>query len=44
MRTKVKRWDIGIIDLIIASIDDIKDFMDTKLYLYTIEGISDYNL
>jgi hypothetical protein len=44
MRTKVERWDTRIIDPMTASVDNIKDFMDTKLYLYTMEGISDYNL
>ena len=44
MKAKVKRWDTRIIDLITAFIDNIKDFMDAKLYLYIMEGISDYNL
>jgi hypothetical protein len=44
IKAKVERWDTEIIDLITAFIDDIKDFMDVKLYLYTTEGISDYNL
>jgi hypothetical protein len=44
IRIKVERWDTRIIDPITASINDIKDFIDIKLYLYIIEGISDYNL
>jgi hypothetical protein len=44
IRTKVERWDTRIINPITASINDIKDFIDIKLYLYTIEEISDYNL
>jgi hypothetical protein len=44
MKAKVKRWDIEIIDLIMASMEDVKDFVNTKLYLYTMEEMSDYNL
>jgi hypothetical protein len=44
IKAKVERWDIEIIDLIIASIEDVKDFVNIKLYLYTIEEMSDYNL
>ncbi len=44
IKAKVERWDNKIIDLIIAFIEDIKDFLDTKFYLYSIERISDYNL
>ena len=44
IKAKVERWDTRIIDPITASVDDIKDFIDVKLYLYTTEEISDYNL
>jgi hypothetical protein len=44
MKVKVKRWDTEIIDLIMAFVKDIKDFVDIKLYLYTMKEISDYNL
>jgi hypothetical protein len=44
MKAKVERWDTKIINLIIAFVEDVKDFVNTKLYLYTTEEISDYNL
>ncbi len=44
IKVKVERWDNEIIDLITASTEDIKDFLDTKFYLYSTERISDYNL
>jgi hypothetical protein len=44
MKAKVKRWDNEIIDLMMAFVEDIKDFLDTKFYLYSTERISDYNL
>ncbi len=43
IKAKVERWDNEIIDLIMAFIEDIKDFLDTKFYLYSTEWISDYN-
>jgi hypothetical protein len=44
IKAKVKRWDNEIIDLITAFTEDIKDFLNTKFYLYNTERISDYNL
>ncbi len=44
IKAKVERWDNKIINLMTASAEDIKDFLDTKFYLYSTEWISDYNL